>query len=443
MEIQLLMSFLKGVKMRRFLIFAVMLVFITSCCGVFSSLIKEPIISSQVFMEDEHGRIFIPHGINVDNEAKHSGENGIADTCVKSKEYFTNLPLLGANLVRHIWQWEGIEPVRNTWNDAYIERKVKRIKWMNEANLPVVVSVHQDLYSQRYSGNGFPDWTVQDTAFPFECQEPWNLNYTQPAVIKCYTDFWKSNDLKMAYLMMLEKLIHVVDTIPNVIGIDVMNEPFLALVRNFESKIYTEFLYECERLFIGKRVKLFYEPWMGTSSGIMSCLRFMPEVDAVYIPHYYDIIVDFKQPYTELNKISMITAVKIKMNEADRMNVPLLFGEWGISPDSDNFDAYRNDFLDVCDNYRIGWIWWPYDDFAKLSRVYPQKIAGINPTWKHNKYDFELEFDKIECAMPTEIYIPMEIDVSIYTEGQFSRVGPTLYYRPSESNHQKITITWN
>jgi hypothetical protein len=410
----------------------------------------------QYFIRDSSNRICIYHGLNVDNRTKNSN-NGMADTCAKSSEDFKIMADMGFNLARHLWHWEAIEKQQGIYDTFYIQRKIKRIEWMRQSNIDVVVDLHQDLFAQRYTGNGFPDWAINDVSIPFTPQQPWNKNYLEPAVIMAYDNFWKSDTLQQKYVEVLKYVVDAVDTLPNVIGVDVMNEPFIAIAKNFESRVLTDLYKKCQQVFKGKRVKMFYEPWMGTSTGISSFLRFKPQVDAVYFPHYYDPLCDAGKPYTDGNKFSLSIAMRLKMAEAEKFRVPMLYGEWGYSNRSYNYLEGIDDFLNMCDTYRIGWSYWSFDDvkandifglydedgnampvLKRLIRIYPQKIAGEDPNWKYAYGKFEMEYFATDTVNTTNVFVPHQAKVEF--DGDWIRNGKVMLFRAKSIGKQSIVL---
>lgn len=62
--------------------------------------------------------------------------------------------------------WEGVEPKRGDYNYTYINVLKKIVKNCNEFGIKVILDSHQDLFSRKFCGEGFPDWVVARTDFP-------------------------------------------------------------------------------------------------------------------------------------------------------------------------------------------------------------------------------------------------------------------------------------
>lgn len=411
------------------------------------------------YIHDDFNRIVIYHGLQVSNSAKYSPDNLPWHT----KKDFEKMNTWGFNLVRYTFLWEAFEPVKGQYNLNYLNECVKRWVWLRDLGIDVVIDIHQDLYAKKFTGNGFPPWAIRDNDLPFTEQKPWNLNYTEPAVIACYTNFWKNDTLKQAYIKAVEYVLKAADTLDNVIGIDVMNEPFPGVLTNFEKLILSDFYNKLQDVFFkaGYKKRVFFEPAIQTSTGLPTALNFTPQKSAIYCPHYYDPFCHENRPYKSENQRLMARAIAIKAKEAQDFSIPVIFGEWGIPITVENYNQYITDFLDYTDDYCIGWSYFSYDagspmaildeaggtrvSLTLLSRVYPQKIAGINPVYAIKDTVFNLSYEKIDTRAPTEIFIPMYrlSNVLATVNGKPVDIsGTKLIFHNDENKIQRVRITW-
>jgi len=139
------------------------------------------------FVKDKYGRSLILHGVNANADAK---SDPLRVGWPKEQDYADLSQKWGFNFVRYLVLWDGIEPVKGKYDTSYFNRIRERLDWCQKYNLKVVLDMHQDLYALRYGGDGAPDWAIIDDGEPFEMQEPWELNYRQPAVIASINNFW-------------------------------------------------------------------------------------------------------------------------------------------------------------------------------------------------------------------------------------------------------------
>jgi endoglycosylceramidase len=427
------------------------------------------------YITDKTGRITIYHGANVSNSSKSAPDFLPWQT----KEDFAKLKTWGFNLVRYIVLWEAVEPARGpgiqpqTYNTAYIQATLERLQWLKELGIDVIIDFHQDIYAKRFTGNGFPDWTLSalpcgchyDDSIPFVCQNPWNMNYFQPAVVNAYNWFWTGIDLQDAYIKMLTYVMSQFDGLDNVIGFDVMNEPFLSTIHSFEKKVLTKFYTDIQTMMEYNNFKseMCFEPEMYTSAVIPSNLKFVPSRDTIFMPHYYDAFCHQGSAYEPLNKTLMTRAIAIKQREAQKFGVPLIFGEFGISASVKNYDQYLRDFVRASNEGLFGFVYYAYDkksveDFGLINddgtptgqldailSVYPQKIAGKNPVVKCEEKSFTLDYETDPAVTgPTEIFFPENLKVCIFQiNGKDVPYNSGLFlYNNDESKSQHIFFSW-
>jgi endoglycosylceramidase len=467
--------------MRFFLIIGIGLIHLSCLKGP-----EEPLPKKPVYFKDAKERICIYHGLNVSNYSK------TAPDCHpwQTREDFARLKAWGFNTVRYLVFWHALEPEKSQYNKTYLAGVLQRMQWLEEFNVAVIIDFHQDLYSPKFGGNGFPDWTADDDGHSFKWQAPWNLNYLAPAVMASYRNFWNNTYLHKRYVHMVEYVLQAVDTLENILGIDVMNEPFPPLPAKLSFKpesihhLFSQIglipeirdclaAYETEMLpgFYNRikemmeknrfKTRLFFEPVIYTSAGLPSRLQFIATDRAVYSPHYYDPFVYQKRPYGKIGKKLMQKTFLSRANEAyDFFRTPLFFGEFGIG-EAEGFQHYLDDFLDLADKYGASWTYFTYDrghpfgvlDVAGnetvqldcLVRIYPQKIAGKNPRWQFKKGKFVLEYETVEMDAPTVIAVPEKFSHAVIkVNGKIMAYDGSLrfkYYN-DESERQIVEISW-
>lgn len=433
-----------------------------SCCKQCTN----PSTATTKYIRDGLGRIVVYHGGNISNYAKHSNQGRAGNTWHTLAD-FQKMRADGYNVTRFTVFWEAIEPVEGQFDSVYLSEAIAKVKEVQACSTDVIIDMHQDLFAQRYSGNGFPDWMVKDNGNTFKLDTVnWSLNYLQPAVLACFDNFWSDPTAQAKYARALKTFVRAFDTLPGVIGYDVMNEPFpgLSLPSTFEEGKLTKFY---ERMLTAVRSSskklFFFEPWMSNSAGIKTYLKFRPDSLCVYAPHYYNLICESYKPYNPGNGKQIRDALEMKACEARNFGVPMLIGEFGISQRSDRYYGYLQDFCDAADSFGASWTYWAYDKmqysgFGLLNddgtpsrqalavrRVYPQRIAGDNPTWWYNGKMMTLEYDAKGLGVPTVIFIPSEAqNVVVKVDGFVSEKQPTgrpFSYPDGGNIHRKIEVS--
>lgn len=377
------------------------------------------------YLRDKDNRIVFYHGINVSNYAKYAPDFLSWHT----KEDFARLHRWGFNCVRYLVFWEAVEPQPGAYNEAYIAATLERIRWMEELGIDVLLDFHQDLYSRRFTGNGFPDWTVRDDGIPFKARSRWNFNYFEKAVIRSYTNFWASTELRAAYVRMLEHVVRQIDGLSNLAGVDIMNEPFPGMDLHFEPGALSGFYDEVQAMWQanGFKTRMFFEPMIYNSGGLPTRLRFRPGENCVFAPHYYDPFCHEGVAYGRFGKLWMRMWVRERVKDAQRFRTPVLYGEFGIASTTEGHLEYLSDFLDLLDEYHLNWTYYSYDktgqesfgivddsgnekdNLSVLVRAYPQRIAGDNPTFRRQENGFELTYTANESTAPTLVFVPSSL----------------------------------
>ena len=179
---------------------------------------------------DGQGRVLILHGVNLADGCKDRSAGFLPR---QTKEEILGLRKSGFNSVRYLIIWEAVEPEPGRYDEAYLNQVAERLAWCKEAGLRVILDMHQDLYSSKFSADGAPHWACLDDGIPFTVTPGgWFMNYSAPAVIRSFDNFWANAPgpggvgIQDRYVAAWQRLAVRFKDDPNIIGYDVMNEPF-------------------------------------------------------------------------------------------------------------------------------------------------------------------------------------------------------------------------
>ena len=176
---------------------------------------------------DEHGRVRIFHGINIVCKERDRGY-----IYRLSRPALESLREIGFNLVRLGVIWDGLEPEPGVYDEEYLARLEEQVSAYAELGFYVVLDMHQDLYSARYS-DGAPEWATITDGLP----EPgevavWSDAYMSPAVQRAFNHFWANDPapdgvgLQDHFAACWRVLAERLGDRPEVLGYDLLNEPF-------------------------------------------------------------------------------------------------------------------------------------------------------------------------------------------------------------------------
>lgn len=184
---------------------------------------------------DEYGRERIFNGFNSVYKGIKSDEDGIIRyKSVLNEENITALKNRGVNIIRLGLTWAAIEPKMEEYNIPYLEGYKKIVKLCEKNSIYCLVDFHQDLYSPfgRIPGDGAPLWACTKKCKSAKPLILWAEGYfLDRSVQTSFDDLWNNKEkfgrgLTDRYCDMLTFVTEYLNDCSNIIGYDVLNEPF-------------------------------------------------------------------------------------------------------------------------------------------------------------------------------------------------------------------------
>ena len=146
------------------------------------------------WFRDANGRYVLFRGVNFGPRSKMPpylpvyplgfhvlSKQVLAEELDAVKGLLAHLKRLGFNVVRLVIQWKGIAPHPDTTaNGDYLDAVKTIIEELFKLGIYSLIDFHQDLASERYGGDGFPDWAINYPPSPPGRIEPtvgWCLRY--------------------------------------------------------------------------------------------------------------------------------------------------------------------------------------------------------------------------------------------------------------------------
>ena len=397
-----------------------------------TDLVDQPIL-------DQHGRTVILHGLNTSSSAKGHPER---QPWIIESDVEREATEFGFNFVRYLIFWDGVEPVQGVYDEAYLDKVEERVNWYTSRGMHVMLDMHQDLYSIVFGGDGAPEWALQPNGHPLDTNidGPWWLSNIDPAVIACWTNFWQYTNhqyLQDHYINMWRHVAARFRDNPYVIGYDVMNEPWggdvvkTIVTGDFEkfqlSAFYERFIPAMRE--VDPDAYLFLEPapapvTFGAPSRLPPMHDSRTDSRIVYAPHCYPFDTHEGAGYTQGSKQQLRNWEQERRKDVRKHGqIPLMCGEFGLSPNQNGFDDYLDDFLKIFDQNGWSWTYWSNDlggwsplnqDRSEtailpfLLRTYPKATAGRLRSFHFDtgSKEFNMRFTSMSSARPTEIFIP-------------------------------------
>lgn len=374
---------------------------------------------------DDRGRQVILHGVNVAYKRApyYPNSSGGAATSFTRADV-KQLHDWGFNAIRLGVTWAGLEPQRGVIDESYLDRLSSLVDLASQEDMWVLLDMHQDLYSEKFGGNGAPDWAVLDDGIPYApISDNFALNYAAPAVGRAFTNFWADKDgIRTEFTHAVSALAERFAGSDSVLGYDLFNEP------------------TCE-LQLGPPCTLPPEPAAGTVFLKPFYDQVVPAIQAVDNTHpvFYEdaVTVNFGWPFlfgsaggpawpfpnqglSHHVYCSEDIRPDTKCAEQERQataNAVASAKTNGVAPQQTEFGAtddlalLRRVTADA-DRYGEGWMYWQYKTYmdpttsasneaggndaesivavsgrpkarkvAVLARAYPERIAGTDARW--------------------------------------------------------------
>jgi endoglycosylceramidase len=179
---------------------------------------------------DAAGRVVVLHGVNmVYKRAPYAPDAvGFGDDDAGF------LAAEGFDTVRLGVIYAAVEPHPGVYDDGYLDRIAATVATLGRHGIVSLLDFHQDLYNERYQGEGWPAWAVSDDGLPAEPQLGFPGNYlAQPALNRAFDHFWANDPapgdtvgLQDRYAAAWRHVAARFRDDPHVQGYDLLNEPW-------------------------------------------------------------------------------------------------------------------------------------------------------------------------------------------------------------------------
>jgi endoglycosylceramidase len=417
------------------------------------------------FMVDGQNRVVLLHGVNAVWKLKPYFPPATAEGFTAADADW--LRDHGFNTVRLGVIFAGVMPQEGFIDTAYLASVDRVVQLLASRGIYVMFDFHQDMYNEKFGGEGFPDWAVYDDGVPAT-----NIGFPQtyftPAVGRAFDNFWQNkNGLWDRYADAWAAVAAKWRDQDRHMGFDLMNEPypgshFATCANPAGCPVFdTQYLQKMqERALAGIRAVdpgniVWFEPnfvFNGGAATHLGTLDFPDDPNLGFSWHKYCLlgVVLHSQGQDDLPACEQWHQVVSEEAELviERLHSTTLVTEFGASDDLPDIE----DVMRQTERKFVGWQYWQYknwrdpttesqesggqglfaddEDFATvktdklkvLERPYPRATAGVpvalpageDPTG-FRKY--ALDFDPAtrvftyrytpRCAGgPTEIYVP-------------------------------------
>jgi endoglycosylceramidase len=138
---------------------------------------------------DTQGRVVILHGVNqVSKLAPY-----LPSTLGFGRDDAQAMAAMGFNTIRTGIAHKGFVPAAGQYDAAYLRDFAQTVRLLEDAGLHVLIDFHQDMYNERYQGNGFADWATVDSS-PIDPTTLPDCNLGFPGNMFACPLLWEAND---------------------------------------------------------------------------------------------------------------------------------------------------------------------------------------------------------------------------------------------------------
>ena len=385
---------------------------------------KEPLRTEGRWVTDAEGRVWITHGVNMVYKRKPyvPAETGFG------RDDARFLRRHGFNSVRLGTIYAGVEPARGSYDRAYLRRVRSTARVLARAGVFTQVDFHQDLYNERFGGEGFPDWAVLDDGVPAEPLSGFPLTYiTSPGGNRAWQSFWENREgLWDAFAAAWRETARVFRGEDRLLGYDLLNEPWPGPewttcantegCRAFEEGPLAGMQARAMLAIreVDRRNLIWYEPVVTSQFGTKYWVP-NPTRDrrGALSFHTYCLPGGVGPPGAPACEEGEQLSIDNALARAVANDDPLLLSEWGATDDLDVIHR----MADRADRSMVPWQWWHYcacddpttagpgdvqalvsdpakpprgdnvleDKLRAVSRPYPQLIAGTPRSWSFDR----------------------------------------------------------
>ena len=415
------------------------------------------------WVTDARGRVVILHGVNMVYKRPPYDPGAVGFDSADAQFLREH----GFNSVRLGTIYGAVEPQPGVYDDAYLDRIAAVQRTLARQRIFSLLDFHQDLYSERFGGEGFPDWAVIDDGLPAEPLTGFPGTYlSSPGENQAWNNLWADRaapdglGLQEHYAAAWRHVAQRFDSEPYVMGYDLINEPWpgtqwptcanvdgcpafeqdslapmqqkaIAAIREVDS----HHLVWYEPVVISQFGAEYHHPDTGDPQAGMSfhiyCLT--EALGPIPIPGVEDTSCE------NLEELSITNAEE----RADANGDAWLLSEFGAT---DNAVTIQR-MVQRADRHMVSWQWWHYcncsdpttsgagdkqaivsdpsqppsganvlsDKLALIERPYPQVVAGTPQGWSFDSESgsFELGYsttapsgDRLRRKSKTVIYVP-------------------------------------
>lgn len=334
-----------------------------------------PLRHAGQWLLDNYGRVEVDHGFNV--VAKRPPYQPSATGFGEDDARF--LAAHGFTAVRLGVLLEALEPAPGRFNEGYLNGIAATVQMLSRYGIRSLLDFHQDLFSKRYQGEGFPAWMAIDGGLPAAPPAGFPGNYfAMPALWRAFDNLWgnapgpRKIGLRDEFARAWAHVAARFRGDAAVLGYDLLNEPFPGSdylscfpPRGCPSDDTTR-LAPFMRASINAIHRVdpghltFYEPWLTFGYGAPTALGNFADGASGMSFHDYCLAAvgapETPPTRTACNDMVEAPVIQHALQQSRRSGDALMLTEFGATSDVTEL----REILSLADAHAIPWLDWAY-----------------------------------------------------------------------------------
>lgn len=322
------------------------------------------------WITDGRGRVLLLHGVNM---------------VYKRSPYYPSVAGFGNDDARFLASegydavrvgiiYKAVEPQPGVYDDAYLAQIAHTVRTLGRHGIWSLLDFHQDMYNERFQGEGWPDWAVQDDGLPAQPQAGFPGNYlAMPALERAFDHFWANSPgpggvgLQDRYAAAWAHVAAYFRRTPWVLGYELLNEPWpgtpwIGCANTegcplFDAKL-TEFVQRAVAAIrsVDPRTLVWYEPNAIFNGSADTQLGRIGDPEAVFAFHDYCLIAQGDSYPADACRISDDRVFANALKRSASSGDGLAMTEFGAT----NNTQLLEDMVDRADANLVPWFYWAY-----------------------------------------------------------------------------------
>jgi endoglycosylceramidase len=267
---------------------------------------------------------------------------------------------LGMNTVRLAINWSLLEPTRGQLDQNYIDKISKLIGDCAGHGVYTLVDLHQDGWSKYVGEDGAPFWAHRPALAPEAMDERNGGNATTSVPVQlAFGAFFSDHaGLVMDYASMAARVAQIIEHVPGVIGLELINEPMVLAPGDLES--FYGAVAPAVRT-AAPTLPIYFEPDAVRNVVDLANPSALGVDDTVYAPHLYTGVFQGDWKVGQDSRIE--DSVGRMLNEAKTTKGALVITEFGHHPAQDVGAAWLTAAFHSLDQHALSALFWVYEEW--------------------------------------------------------------------------------